>query len=123
MSNRFPGELTASALIGLAIVASTWIAVHAGAHGWSPMASPLLLAVAFAAAELCAAYFERRAPRWLMVASTCTTTLSLAAALLQSHDQSGLMQLLPVLGAAGWVALLLPRHGENQSFHCRSGSR
>ena len=111
MGKRFGTELGASALIGLAIVASSWIAVHATAHGWSPMASPLLLAVAFAAAELCAAYFERRAPRWLMVASTCTTTLLLAAALLQSRDESGLLELLPVLGAAGWVALLFPGHG------------
>jgi hypothetical protein len=123
MSKRLRSELSASALIGLAIVASTWIAVHAGARGWSPMASPLLLCVAFAVAELCAAHFERRAPRWLMLASTCTTTLLLAAALLQSRDESGLLELLPVLGAAGWVALLFPGHGASQSFHCRSASQ
>lgn len=107
MTRKYWLELGPSLLVGAGIVVSTLIAVLAAQAGWLVMAGPLLLALAVVSADVLDSRVrgESSGPS---VASLMLGGAFLLAGLIVTLRDPGLVKtLIPVIGGASCVPLLL----------------
>lgn len=116
--------LAPSLLLAAGVLSSTLIAVATSDAGWWVMASPVVMALAIAAAGLLG-HRRPEAPRGLLhVALILAASLLLASVIVALRDPSVVAELLPVLGACSAAPMALQfetrrcpgaRHGRAES--------
>lgn len=111
MAGKFWLNLTPSLLVAIGIILASLVAVRTTGYGWYLLAGPLVLSLAVVSADMLASRLSGK------TATPSAAALILAAAFLLAgfitlRDPSHLKTLIPIMGAAGWAALLVrPRSG------------
>jgi hypothetical protein len=115
MTRKYWLGLSPSLLVGAGIVVSTLIAVRAAGSGWWVLAGPLLLALAVVSADLLDSRLrgESSGPSW--AALILGGAFLLAGSIVTHRDPSLVKTLIPVLGTASWVTLLLRPAGRRRT--------
>lgn len=105
MTRKHALELVPSLLLGCGIVAATFVAKQAAESGWLMFIAPLLLALAMIGAGQLDSR-RRGAPARPAAASWLAAGAFLLAGLIVAgRDPSLVATLIPIIGAAAWVAL------------------
>ena len=106
MTRRAGSDLGPSLLIGTGIVVATLVAVLSAGSGWLVLAAPLVLTLAVVGAGMMSARLggESWTPSW--AALILGGSFLLASWIVALRDPSLVGTLLPVFGAASWLALL-----------------
>ena len=125
MTRRHWRDLAPGAVVGAGIVVSTFIAARTAGSGRWVLAGPLLLAAAVVSADVLNSHLRGRTlvpswPGWLLGGS-----VFLAGLIVARHDAGVVKTLLPIDGAAAWVALLTGA-GKEREAECqasRTGGR
>jgi hypothetical protein len=94
--------------VGAEIAVSTLIAVRAAESRWLVLGGPLVLALAVASADVLASGLrgESSGPSWAAV--LLGGSILLAGLIVARRDDPGIVKtLIPVIGVAAWVTLLL----------------
>ncbi len=107
MTRKYWLNLGPSLLVGLGIIVGTLVAKVAAGFGWWVMAGPVLLAAAVVCADLVEARLKgkRSAPSYgaLMIAGSFLA----AGFIVTLRDPSLVKLLIPVIGPAAWITILL----------------
>ncbi len=111
MTRKYWLDLTPSLLLGVGIVVSTSVAVRGAESGSLVLFAPLALAAAVMGSD--ALDSRLRGDSW----GPSWAALILAGAIMTLRDPSLFKTLIPVIGAASWVILLLRSRGRRKS--CR----
>ena len=100
-------DLAPSFLVAAGIVVATLVTVRAAQSGWLILAGPLLLALAIVGADVLASKLKGKTlgPSWtaLFLGGACL----LAGFITTLRDPNLVKTLIPALGIASWVTLLL----------------
>jgi len=110
-------DLGPSLLMGAGIVVATLLTVLAAESGWLVLAGPLFLALAVVSADVLGARGrgESAGPPW--AALLLAGALLLAAWTVSLRDPGLVKTLIPGMGVASWVTLLLRPNGRRKT--CR----
>lgn len=108
-------KLGPGVLLGAGIVAATRLAALTADAPWLVLSGPLLLACAALSADLWAARLLGLPPRPSVAALIMAGTFIAMGLLLTQHDPRQVQAMLPIVGAASWVAL----QREPQRRRCR----
>ena len=119
MRRRHWRALAPSALVGAGIVVSTFIAARTAGSGRWILAGPLILAAAVVSADVLNSRLRGSTlapswPGWLLGGS-----VFLAGLIVARHDAGVVKTLLPIDGAAAWVALLMGA-GKEREAECQT---
>jgi hypothetical protein len=106
MTRNYWLRLRPSLLVAAGILASTFLAVRAAGSVWLVMAAPLLLALAIVGADVLDSRLRGEpssapSPAALLFGGSCL----LAGLIVSVHDPSLVKELIPVIGATGWITL------------------
>jgi hypothetical protein len=108
MARNYWLDLSPSLLVAAGILASTFLAVRASGSASLVLAAPLLLALAIVGADVLNSRLrgERSSvpsPAALLFGGSCL----LAGLIVALRDPSLVKELVPLIGATGWVTLLM----------------
>ena len=109
MTRKYLSSLGPSLIMGAAILVATFVAVHAGESAGSVLAGPLLLAFAVIGADVQSWPLHGKSSGASAAALLVAATIPLAGLIVMSRDPTLVKTLVPIMGAAAWVALLRPR--------------
>ena len=107
MTQRYWLDLTPSLLVGTAIVFATSVAVLAVKSGWLVLAAPLILVLAIVGADVLARRLRGPSSGPSPAALILGATFLLAGAIVTFRDPSRVSTLIPIVGVAAWVILLM----------------
>jgi predicted PurR-regulated permease PerM len=107
MTRKYWLDLAPGLLIGAGITAATLVAARA--TGTWALAGPLLLAFAVVGADIVQSRLRARVPRPSAAALIFAVAFPLAGWIVMSSDPTVVRSLVPLMGAASWVALLRPQ--------------
>ncbi len=100
-------HLGPSLVLGIGIVAATFLSVLAAGSGWLVLAGPLALSLAIVGADVMSSRLrgEASGPSWasLIVASV----FFLVSGVVMLRDPALVKTLMPMLGLTSWVSLLI----------------
>ena len=117
MTRKYGFNLSPSLLVGIGIIVSTLIAVVTADFGWWVLAGPLLLALAFVGADMLDSRMRGESslpsPGVLILGSA----ILLVGLIVTLRDPDLVKTLIPVIGPAVWVTLLLRPEGRRNA--CR----
>jgi hypothetical protein len=115
MTPKYWLDLSPSLLVGAGIVVATFIAVRAGESGWLVLGGPLLLALAVVGADALDSRLkgESSGPSWAAV--ILGVAFLLAGLIVARRDPSLVKTLIPIIGSAAWVTLLLRPEGRRKT--------
>jgi hypothetical protein len=114
MVRKLALELGPSLLVGVGIIASTWVASLAEGSGWLVLVGPLLLAITLVGAAMLGSRAAGRSRDVFAAALLVGVSFVLAGLILAVHDGRHVTEFIPIMGAAGWVTLL-PRRGNRRA--------
>jgi hypothetical protein len=118
MTRKYWLSLTPSLLIAVGILASSYVAVHTAKSEWLVLAAPLLLSFAILVADVWDSRLRGKVSTPSPAALLLAGAFFLACLSVTLSDPGLVKTLIPILGAASWVAL--PR-SKNQRWTCRIG--
>jgi peptidoglycan/LPS O-acetylase OafA/YrhL len=106
MTGKFWLSLTPSLFLAIGIVLASLVAVRTAGSGWFLLAGPLVLSLAIVSADMLASRLSGKS------AAPSPAALILAAAFLLAgfitfRDPAVVKTIIPIMGAAGWAALLV----------------
>ncbi len=107
MTRKFWFDLGSSLVAGMGIILATLVTKLAAGSGWLVLAGPLLLAIAFAGADVMNSRLRGKSLRPSPAVLIMGGTFLLAGAIVV-RDPNLLATLIPVVGMAAWVVLLRP---------------
>jgi hypothetical protein len=107
-------DLGPSLLVGAGIVVATLIAVLAAESRWLVLAGPLLLALTVVSADVLGARLRGESSGPSRAALFLGGAFLLAGLIVNLRDPSLVKTLIPVIGAASWVTLLLRPEGRRK---------
>jgi hypothetical protein len=117
MTRKYWLALSPSLLLAGGIIASTLLAALAAKSGWLVLAGPLLLALTVVSADVLSSRLQGESARPSGAALILGGTFLLAGSIVAHRDPSLVKTLLPVVGAASWVTILLRSEGGRKA--CR----
>jgi hypothetical protein len=118
MTRKYWLDLGPSLLVGVGIVVSTLIAVLAAESGWLILAGPLLLALTVVSADVLGSRLRGESSGPSRAALLLGGSFLLAGVIVTLRDPSLVKTLIPVIGAASWVTLLVSPEGRRKP--CRA---
>jgi hypothetical protein len=107
MARKYWLDLGPSLLVGVGIVAATFVAVLAAESGWLVLAGPLLLALTVVGADVLGARLRGEPSRPSWTALLLGGSFLLSGLIVALRDPSLVKTLIPVVGVTAWPALLL----------------
>jgi len=108
MSRKRVLNLTPSLLLGVAIIASTWLTSFTAGSGWLVQSGPLLLAIATLVADVVSLRLHGRRGGPTLPAYVVAGAMLFSGWLLATPDAAQLKAFMPTLGIVAWVTLLIP---------------
>jgi hypothetical protein len=108
MTRKYWRALVPSLIVGAGILVATFVGVHASG-GWV-LAGPLLLTLALISADVLDSRLHGASLGPSAAALIVAVALLAASLIVMSRDPALVKTLVPIIGAAGWVPLLRPRH-------------
>jgi hypothetical protein len=112
MTRKYWLNLTPSLLMAAGILVSTYVAGLTEKSGWLVLAAPLLLSLTIVAADVLSSRLRGKPSGPSMVALVLACAFLLAS-LIVIHNPAMVKMLIPLNGAAGWVALQRPNKHRN----------
>jgi hypothetical protein len=116
MTRKYWLNLTPSLLMAAGILASSYVAVHTAKSEWLVLAAPLLLASAILGADVWDSRLRGKLSGPSPAALLLAGAFFLACLSVTLSDPGLVRTLIPILGAASWVALPRPK---NERKPCR----
>jgi len=110
MTRKYLHALGPSLIVGAGILVGTFVAVHAGESRAWVLAGPLLLALAVVGADVLGSRLHGESAGVSAAALIVAAAIPLASLIVMSRDSTLVGTLIPMMGAAAWVALLRPQH-------------
>jgi len=110
-------NLGPSLVVGVGIIGATLIAVRTAESRWLVLAGPFILALVVVGADAWASRLRGKSPRASPAAWLLGGTFLLAGLIVTLRDPGLVKTLVPLMGSASWVTLLLPV--ENRRKACR----
>jgi hypothetical protein len=111
MTRKFWRDLSASLLVAVGILVSTFVAAREAGSGWLVLTGPLLLALAIVGADVLNARLrgESSSPSWaaLFMGGSCL----LAGLIVARRDPALVKTFMPIVGMAAYVSVLRPASG------------
>lgn len=107
MQRRFWFDLVPSLLIGLGIIAATFIAKQAADSGWLVLVAPLFLAITVVGADMLNSWLRGESVRPSWPAVLLGVAFLLAGGIVALRKPSLVATMIAVSGASAWVTLLL----------------
>jgi hypothetical protein len=111
MARKFWRDLSASMLVAVGILVSTFVAARVAGSGWLVLAGPLILALAVVGADVLNARLrgESSSPSWavLLMGGACL----LAGLIVAFRDPASVKAFMPIIGMAAYVTVLRPESG------------
>ena len=117
MSRKSVLNLTPSLLLGVAIIASTWLTSITAGSGWLVLSGPLLLAVNTLVADVLSLRLHGRRGGPTLPAYVVAAAMLFSGWLLATPDAAQLKAFMPMLGIIAWVTLLI--HPVQREVRCR----
>jgi len=117
MARKYWLDLGPSLLVGVGIVAATFVAVLAAGSGWLVLAGPLVLALAVVGADVLGSRLRGKPARPSLIALSIGGSFLLAGLIVALRDPSLVKTLIPVIGITSWPALMLRPGGPRKT--CR----
>jgi hypothetical protein len=105
MTRKYALGLVPSLLLGVGIVAATFVATRAAESGWPVLAAPLLLALAIVGADQLDSRLRGASTRPTTAVGLVAGAFLLAGLIVTGFDPGLVATLIPIIGAAGWVVL------------------
>ena len=112
MPSRYWPNLTPSLLMAAGILLATYVAGLTEKSGWLVLVGPLLLSLTILAADVLRSRLRGKPFGPSMVALLLAGSF-LVASLIVIHNPAMVKMLIPINGAAGWVALQRPNKRRN----------
>jgi hypothetical protein len=100
-----------SLLLAVGMVGATFIAGRTAHAGWWVLAGPLLLALSVVGADVLSSRLQGRSSGPSAAALILGGALFLAGWIVALRDPSLVKALIPDLGVAAWITVLLPARG------------
>jgi hypothetical protein len=100
-------DLSPSLLMGVGIIASTWVSVVAARSGGPVLAGPLLLALAIVGVDVLGSRLRGGPSRPSAAALIVAGAFVLGSWIVALRDPSLVKTFIPLLGATSWPVLLL----------------
>jgi hypothetical protein len=116
MKRKYWLGLAPSLVVGTGIVASTYLAVLAAGYGLMVLIGPLLLAFAIVSADILDSRMRRLSSSPSPAALIMGSTFMMAGLIVALRDPGLTKTLIPIMGTAAWVVLLL--RPENRRKTC-----
>ena len=117
MTRKYWLDLSPSLLLAGGIIVSTLLSALAARSGWLVLAGPLLLALTVVGADVLSSRLQGEPARPSGAALILGGAFLLAGSIVALRDPSLVKTLLPVVGAAAWVTILLRSEGGRKA--CR----
>jgi hypothetical protein len=114
MTRKSRLDLGPSLLLAVGMVGSTFIAGRAAHAGWWVLAGPLLLALSAVGADVLSSRLRGRSSGPSAAALILGSALFLAGWIVALRDPGLVKALIPDLGVAAWIVVLLPSKGERK---------
>lgn len=118
MTPKYWLGLSPSVIVGAGIILSTLVAVLAGESRWLVLGAPLLLAIVVVGADVLDSRLRGESSGPSPAALILGGSFLLAGLIVTLGDPSLVKALIPVIGAAGWVTLLL--RSESRRKTCKA---
>ncbi len=109
MMRKYWRALGPSLIVGAGILVATFVAAHAGESGGWVLAGPLLLALTVVSADVLDSRLHGESSGASAATLIVTAAFLVASLIVMSRDPNIVKTLIPIMGAAGWVALLRPQ--------------
>lgn len=116
MTRKYWLNLTPSLLIAIGILASSYVAVHTAKSEWLVLAAPFVLSSAILGADVWGSQLRGKLSGPSPASRFLAGAFFLACVSVTLSDPGLVKTLIPILGAASWVALPRPK---NQRDTCR----
>ncbi len=115
MTRKYWLGLSPSLLVGAGIIVATLLAALAGESPWLVLGGPLLLAIAVVSADVLNSRLKGKLSGPSPAALILGASFLLAGLIVTLRDPSLVKTLIPVIGAAAWVTLLLRPEGRRKT--------
>jgi hypothetical protein len=111
MTRKFWFELGSSLVVGTGIILATLVTKRAAGYGWLVLAGPLLLALALVGSDVLNSRLRGKSSRPSPAALILGAAFLIAGAIVR--DPNSVATLIPIVGMAAWVVLVLPESRRN----------